>query len=161
VNNTLHIDHIVALANGGTNDIKNLQLLCVECHERKTKDELKHGYNNVDPITSSFCGHVWEIFRSDDMMKWAFTQEWTKIYNKKGDDVSKAASKYAYDIKRERKNVMYYSKYEWPVFTVMDKVQKYLAEGDVNKPLGCGYYYVVNDNLFPLRGVMVGIVSQW
>ena len=152
VNNTLHIDHIVALANGGTNDIKNLQLLCVECHERKTKDELKHGYNNVDPITSSFCGHVWEIFRSDDMMKWAFTQEWTKIYNKKGDDVSKAASKYAYDIKRERKNNMYYSKYEWPVFTVMDKVQKYLAEGDVNKPLGCGYYYVVNDNLFPLRG---------
>ena len=150
VNNTLHIDHVVALANGGTNDMKNLQLLCVECHERKTKDELKHGYINVDPITSSFCDHVWQIFRSDDMMKWAFTQEYNKIYNKKGDDVSKAASKYAYDIKRERKNNMYYSKYEWPVFTVMDKVEKF--EGDVDKPLGCGYYYIVSDNFFPLRG---------
>jgi hypothetical protein len=79
-------------------------------------------------------------------MKWAFTQEWTKIYNSKGDDVSKAASRYAYDIKRERKNNMYYSKYEWPVFTVMDKVEKFEGE-----KLGCGYYYVVNNNFLPLR----------
>ncbi len=31
------IDHIVALINGGENREFNLQLLCVPCHQRKTK----------------------------------------------------------------------------------------------------------------------------
>lgn len=30
-----HIDHIVALANGGTNDLCNLQLLCDACNQKK------------------------------------------------------------------------------------------------------------------------------
>ena len=30
-----HIDHIVALANGGTNDLSNLQLLCDACNLKK------------------------------------------------------------------------------------------------------------------------------
>ena len=32
----LTVDHILALTNGGTNDVENLQLLCVPCHKRKT-----------------------------------------------------------------------------------------------------------------------------
>ena len=31
-----HVDHIVALASGGTNDEANLQALCHACHSRKT-----------------------------------------------------------------------------------------------------------------------------
>lgn len=31
-----HVDHIVALARGGTNDGSNLQSLCHACHSRKT-----------------------------------------------------------------------------------------------------------------------------
>ena len=31
------VDHIIELADGGTNDDSNLQLLCNECHESKTK----------------------------------------------------------------------------------------------------------------------------
>ena len=30
-----HIDHIVALANGGSNDISNIQLLCPNCNITK------------------------------------------------------------------------------------------------------------------------------
>ena len=89
------------------------------------------------------------------MMKWAFTQDFSKVYNNKGDDISKLASKYAYDIKRERKNNMYYSKFSWPVYTVMDKVEVF-AEGD---KVECGYYYIHSEKFF-LCVVMDGIVNQ-
>jgi len=35
------LDHIVALANGGTNDRDNYQSLCAACHESKTLQDLK------------------------------------------------------------------------------------------------------------------------
>ena len=31
-----HVDHIIPLADGGTNDESNLQCLCAPCHGRKT-----------------------------------------------------------------------------------------------------------------------------
>jgi 5-methylcytosine-specific restriction endonuclease McrA len=34
------VDHIVALVNGGANDDDNLQYLCVDCHEAKTRQDL-------------------------------------------------------------------------------------------------------------------------
>lgn len=40
VPNRDHVDHIVELADGGTNDDANLQLLCDEpCHKEKTAQE--------------------------------------------------------------------------------------------------------------------------
>lgn len=36
----IHLDHIVPLSQGGTDDDDNLQILCVPCHEEKTKEEL-------------------------------------------------------------------------------------------------------------------------
>lgn len=36
----IHLDHIVPLSQGGTDDDDNLQILCVPCHEEKTKAEL-------------------------------------------------------------------------------------------------------------------------
>ena len=35
----LEIDHRTPLSVGGTNDIDNLWLLCVDCHKRKTSSE--------------------------------------------------------------------------------------------------------------------------
>ena len=37
-----HIDHIMALQFGGTNDIDNLQALCAECHHKKTVAETRN-----------------------------------------------------------------------------------------------------------------------
>lgn len=37
------VDHVVPLADGGTNEDGNLQLLCVECHRRKTTREARRG----------------------------------------------------------------------------------------------------------------------
>ena len=34
-----HVDHIVPLAQGGTNSLDNLQTLCATCHSRKTAQQ--------------------------------------------------------------------------------------------------------------------------
>lgn len=36
---SLEVDHVVPLSEGGTNDIDNLWLLCIDCHKRKTSME--------------------------------------------------------------------------------------------------------------------------
>jgi hypothetical protein len=38
LNETLQVDHIIDLCIGGSNDPSNLQALCLECHDRKTKE---------------------------------------------------------------------------------------------------------------------------
>ena len=52
------------------------------------------------------------------------------------------------DIKKCRKNNLYYSKYDLPVFTVMDKVEIFNNE----IPLKTGIYYVETKAYFPMRG---------
>ncbi|MCX0337428.1 HNH endonuclease [Acinetobacter radioresistens] len=39
VTHELELDHIVNVAQGGTDDETNLQSLCVECHKKKTSKE--------------------------------------------------------------------------------------------------------------------------
>ena len=44
---TYEVDHIIALEDGGNNDIKNLQALCRNCHGKKTmEDNIKRRYPN-------------------------------------------------------------------------------------------------------------------
>ena len=38
------MDHIVPLFKGGSNDDDNLQMLCVECHRKKSADDLGMAY---------------------------------------------------------------------------------------------------------------------
>lgn len=41
VTQDLELDHIVNIAQGGTEDESNLQSLCIECHKVKTQNESK------------------------------------------------------------------------------------------------------------------------
>jgi 5-methylcytosine-specific restriction endonuclease McrA len=44
---TYEVDHIIALEDGGNNDIQNLQALCRNCHGKKTmEDNIKRRYPN-------------------------------------------------------------------------------------------------------------------
>jgi 5-methylcytosine-specific restriction protein A len=40
INPAREVDHVVALVNGGTDALENLQGLCLECHADKTRADL-------------------------------------------------------------------------------------------------------------------------
>jgi hypothetical protein len=50
------------------------------------------------------------------------------------------------DMKRCRKNNLYYSNYQFPVYSVMDYPSNFSGK------IQCGYYYVNSENTYPLRG---------
>ena len=37
----LQVDHILALARGGEDELSNTQLLCSPCHKRKTREDVR------------------------------------------------------------------------------------------------------------------------
>jgi len=142
-----HLDHIVALANGGTNELSNIQMLCVGCHQDKTKAEKENGYVKMVETESSFNSTTKEIFQSNLCFAYAFIEQIIEekdsacIFKK-----MKASKLYHLDINKCRKNILYFQKHSYPVFTVMDKPEIY--EGDTV----AGLYYVETSQHFPMRG---------
>ena len=133
------IDHIRALSNGGTNEMKNLQPLCKACHLVKTSDEHEQGkYIKINDTESTFNEHVQEVMDSPLAQTHAFVE---KAYFKQleGDKII-----YSIDINKCRKNILYYGDYDYCVFTVFDKVEEF--KGSRIKP---GLYYVESDNYVP------------
>ena len=196
--NYVQIDHIKALANGGTNDIENLQILCKPCHYVKTKDEAENGWVKESDTQSSFNSQTDVVFNSELSKVWAFVEkveeddkptisnrneevlefmkqekivrqeEGEKVYwaRKKAEKEEREAlgleegsteeveveqvtapKLFGIDINKCRKNEMLHNKFNYPLFTVMDKIEIY--NGDYTRP---GLYNVETDNYFPLRG---------
>ena len=139
----MQIDHIVPLVVGGSNDIDNLQILCRPCHFSKTKSELDSDqYVKQSPTLSSFNTKVNDIINSSLATTHSFVETINqKIPKKYKSDV------YTFDINKCRKNCLYFSKFDFPVFTVMDEVVPFT--GDVSKP---GLYYLESAQAFPIRG---------
>ena len=66
----LHVDHIVPVARGGTNELSNLQTLCEECNRAKYTDEWVGGEVDQINIVSKYiknakkcplCGHIYNF----------------------------------------------------------------------------------------------------
>ncbi len=49
----LTVDHVIPISKGGTNNMDNLRLLCVECHKYKTKyiDSIKKSFDPYEKST--------------------------------------------------------------------------------------------------------------
>ena len=137
----LEIDHIKPLCKGGTNNINNLQALCKGCHRTKTQREQETGvFIKEEETMSSFNCQTKEVINSLYAKSHAFVETLRepddKYYYKM----------YKLDINKCRRNCLYYSKYEYPVFNVMDEVETYKG---IKQP---GLYFVESLNYIPLRG---------
>ena len=126
------------LSMGGTNEPENLQVLCKECHFEKTRAEQDEGYVKQSDTESSFNTITKEIFNSKLNNRWAFVESINDKYN--GNTI------YSLDINKCRKMPCFFSKYDYPLFTVMDEPVPYKG---IKKT---GLYFVITDNYVPMRG---------
>ena len=146
---SFHLDHIRALANGGTNEKDNIQMLCIACHLDKTNCEREDGYVRLNDTESSFNDETREIFNSKQYGSFAFVDN----HGSRRNNAKKYLNHkiYSLDLNKCRRNVMLHNKQDYPVFTVLDKVEPYALQTNADniKP---GLYFVETTNYFPMRG---------
>ena len=136
-----HIDHILPLSRGGNNETENLQILCQPCHFEKTRNEQDEKYVKESDTESSFNFCTKDIINSNLNAKYAFVEKLDlgKKINAKKKDVIQTSTKYNLDVNKCRKNILYFSKYDYPLFSVMDEPVIYTG---IKK---AGLYYVETD----------------
>ncbi len=136
------IDHILPLSGAETNEKSNLQVLCKACHLIKTSNEPETGqYIKISDTESTFNSQVHEIMNSPLSQTHAFVE---KVYY---DELESDKTIFTIDINKCRKNILYYGKFDYCVFTVFDKVYEF-KESTIQP----GLYYVESDNCMPLCG---------
>jgi len=114
------IDHITPLSGGGTNEKSNLQVLCKACHLIKTANEHETGqYIKISDTDSTFNSQVQEVMNSPLSQTHAFVE---KAYFK---EIQEDQTIFTIDINKCRKNILYYGKFDFCVFTVFDKVEEF------------------------------------
>ncbi len=136
------IDHIKPLANGGTNNMENLQAICENCHAEKTSEEKETGYGtDADAFKSSFTEPVWKKIEPFLLTHQIVRQLEADV------DVSETAQ---LDIVKCRRNIAKYSENEWAVYSVMDKIDVFHMDDEIV----CGMYFVETEDctLFQAHG---------
>jgi hypothetical protein len=107
----IEIDHIIPVSKGGTKDISNLQVLCKECHTEKSTEEYSE-YVDYNPITSCLNIPAVNILYQSISTKIAHSH----ILNERDHSLPI----YSIDINGCRRNIMTYSKYNYPKYSVLD-----------------------------------------
>ena len=115
------VDHILPLAEGGSNELDNLQLLCLECHSTKTEhEEHSSGSTRFHTLESQLSPHLVEVFhKSPKPMQ--FTGSWRPL--PKSCDVCKCL-----DVAGCRSNAILEYEYGLPIFSPLDHVERIMDD---------------------------------
>jgi len=144
------IDHIRPLANGGTNEIDNLQALCKSCHQDKTANENEQGkYVKFSDTESCFNNTVQEIMNSALSHAYAFVEPVQERLSSQAhaSEPVKGKKLFTIDINKCRRNILLHHNHDYCVFNVMDEPEVFESFKIIE-----GFYYIETDTYFPLRG---------
>ena len=122
------------------NDDEEITESNIECN-KYTDEDFKR---KTEILTNKF--EAWNTDEEGDYME--FFNYWKIYKNYQKPSIKKQPKIFNIDINKCRKNILYYSNYDYLSYTVMDKITPY----DQNKPLQTGCYYVESEQYFPLRG---------
>ena len=114
------------------------------CHYAKSKAEQQNGYVKISETESSFNSQTHKIINSSICASYAFVETLVREIPLK----LNASHVYHFDVNRCRTNCMYYSDYDYPVFTVMDQVQPYEY---LDKHTSPAKFYVETTQYVPMR----------
>jgi 5-methylcytosine-specific restriction protein A len=116
LDNKFHTDHIIPLSNNGTNELSNLQAVCVGCHMDKTHNEQENGqFVKFTDTESTFNNQVQETMSSNLSSSLAFVERLHKTHMEE--------TIYTIDINKYRRNILLNHKYDYCDFNVMDDIE--------------------------------------
>jgi 5-methylcytosine-specific restriction endonuclease McrA len=135
-------DHIIPLACDGTNDLDNMQALCIECHFEKTKGEQDNGeYYTLPQYASTFNKRCRNVVLNE-FNRYAFIERF--------DNPAKKHKNYYIDINKCRRNIMLHLKennMRIPVYSVLDDIKPF----ECGEKIDVGFYYIQSTNYLPFR----------
>ena len=121
-------------------DCDDLELDSIHDDEEKANNNRKTTFQN--DLSGWYSGSkIKQLIESKKIMK----EDITKF--KEGTNI-KDNNVYSLDLNKCRRNIMLHNKEDYPVFTVLDKVEPYVETDEIQP----GIYFVETKNYFPLRG---------
>jgi hypothetical protein len=172
IDNKFEIDHKIPLMSGGTNDDSNLQLLCVSCHDKKSRMEINSKIYKVDRTISHYNAGTLPVFSgvknavvhnfiaSDYYADIIFDESDLAKPDHRGNRLPKKKLVIkpgmvvaGLDLNKCRTNLLLHGmKLPFPVLSVLDDVQPFDAGIMAHTNIPVGEYYVHTQTICPAKG---------